>query len=362
MSSTHPGGFPLEQVPQIVMLAFDGAITKDTIGNYTSIINSGLLNPNGCPISMTFFAFHEYNDYNLTTNLYNKGQEIAVHSLSHTTPASAWGNKNGSMWNAEIGGITRLFMDLSGIPQSAITGFKAPFYQTSADVTYTSMKAKGLQYDSSFPTVQRIDPPIWPYTMDFGVQHDCSVLPCPTQPHPGIFTFPVHSKKDSTGALCVNIDCSRPTSRQEVFDYLKDNFERHFSVNRAPYIVPQNANAFFTANPFAFDGYMDFLNWINEKEEVYIVSMKKALEWLKNPVPLSQAGSPTGPFNCPTMTQAPCTVRTCTYDEYLSEPNDAGGFRGGGRIVTCRPCPDRYPWTCNPRGLEPASATCDEGI
>jgi len=62
----------------MVILSFDGAITKAAMTHYNSLINSGLLNPNGCPISMSFYVFHEYNDYNLTTYLYNNGHELLI--------------------------------------------------------------------------------------------------------------------------------------------------------------------------------------------------------------------------------------------------------------------------------------------
>ena len=63
------------------MLSFDGAITTTTIANYTTILNNRL-NPNGCPITMSFNVYHEFNDYNLTHRLYFMGQEINTHSLS----------------------------------------------------------------------------------------------------------------------------------------------------------------------------------------------------------------------------------------------------------------------------------------
>ena len=66
-----------------MIITFDSAITKNEIANYTDLIEKrGLLNPNGCDISMTFFINHENNDYNYTNYLYNKGQEIGTHSLS----------------------------------------------------------------------------------------------------------------------------------------------------------------------------------------------------------------------------------------------------------------------------------------
>jgi hypothetical protein len=63
-------------------LAFDGAITTTNYDNYTYLIFQNTTNPNGCPIGMTFFVFHEYNDYTLTHSLYFKGNEISTHSMS----------------------------------------------------------------------------------------------------------------------------------------------------------------------------------------------------------------------------------------------------------------------------------------
>jgi hypothetical protein len=62
-------------------LAFDGAIMATNYMDYTYLLNNSI-NPNGCPIEMTFFVYHEYNDYTLTHSLYFRRQEIATHSMS----------------------------------------------------------------------------------------------------------------------------------------------------------------------------------------------------------------------------------------------------------------------------------------
>ena len=41
-------------------------------------------NPNGCPISATFYVSHEWTDYGLVQSLYSDGHEIASHSISHS--------------------------------------------------------------------------------------------------------------------------------------------------------------------------------------------------------------------------------------------------------------------------------------
>lgn len=40
-------------------------------------------NPNGAKISVTFFVAHEYNDYNLTHQLYREGLQLYLPS-NHT--------------------------------------------------------------------------------------------------------------------------------------------------------------------------------------------------------------------------------------------------------------------------------------
>ena len=41
-------------------------------------------NPNGCPISATFYVSHEWTDYGLVQSLYSDGHEVASHSISHS--------------------------------------------------------------------------------------------------------------------------------------------------------------------------------------------------------------------------------------------------------------------------------------
>lgn len=70
-----------QKLPQFVMVTFDDAITTLNVKTYRRL-SEGRENPNGCPISMTFFASHEYNDYEFVNELYKKGHEIAVHSIT----------------------------------------------------------------------------------------------------------------------------------------------------------------------------------------------------------------------------------------------------------------------------------------
>lgn len=76
-----PFGGDKRRLPQFVVLTFDDAINTVNIKTYRQILY-GRNNSNGCPITATFFVTHEYNDYEFVNELYNRGSDIAVHSVT----------------------------------------------------------------------------------------------------------------------------------------------------------------------------------------------------------------------------------------------------------------------------------------
>lgn len=72
---------PVEEVPQIILLTFDDAVNDLNKEFYREIFN-GRLNPNGCPVSATFYVSHEWTDYSQVQNLYADGHELASHTVS----------------------------------------------------------------------------------------------------------------------------------------------------------------------------------------------------------------------------------------------------------------------------------------
>jgi hypothetical protein len=65
-----------------VLLTFDDSVNDLNKGLYESLFERGRNNPNGCPISATFYVSHEWTDYGQVQNLYADGHEIASHSVS----------------------------------------------------------------------------------------------------------------------------------------------------------------------------------------------------------------------------------------------------------------------------------------
>lgn len=48
------------QIPQMVLLTFDGAVNHNNYDRYLKVLGGRYANPNGCPIRGTFFISHEY--------------------------------------------------------------------------------------------------------------------------------------------------------------------------------------------------------------------------------------------------------------------------------------------------------------
>lgn len=76
------GELPLEEVPQIVLMTFDDAVNDLNTHYYSELFENGRVNPNGCPISATFYVSHEWTDYGQVQSLYADGHELASHTVS----------------------------------------------------------------------------------------------------------------------------------------------------------------------------------------------------------------------------------------------------------------------------------------
>ena len=50
----------------------------------------------------------------------------------------------------------------------------------------------GFYYDSSMPTGS----PSWPYSLEYKMPHSCSVTPCPSGSHPGMWEVPMKTLQD----------------------------------------------------------------------------------------------------------------------------------------------------------------------
>jgi hypothetical protein len=214
----------LADIPQFMTLTFDDAVHSL---NWDAIVKShqNHVNPNGCPVSATLFVSTQYTDFWKIQTLYGLGHEIATHTVNHAAQPGL----------AEVQGARTILNTFAGVPKNQITGFRAPFLNTTKD-TFKHVKDAGMAYDSS-TTHMYVDQGIWPYTLDYGAANTCSPGSC-EQPFavPGLWEIPMALLLNKDGSINSPMD-PQPIGRittEETIELLKSNFLRHYNGNRSP--------------------------------------------------------------------------------------------------------------------------------
>ncbi|XP_015793287.1 uncharacterized protein LOC107369825 [Tetranychus urticae] len=326
-----PGGLKRNETPQVVLLTFDDAVNDLNWELYEEIFNSGRVNPNGCPILGTFYASHEWTDYGQVQTLYSRGHEFASHTVTHS-----FGEKfSKSQWHKEVNGQREILHLYGGVRLEDIRGMRAPFLQIGGNRMFEMLHEDNFTYDSSMPVFDN-RPPFWPYTLDYALNHDCMISPCPTKSFPGVWEVGMVMWEDLKGGRCSMADsCSNPSDEEGVFEMLLKNFNRHYTTNKAPFGLFYHS-AWFNTNHHR-RGFLKFVDTILANKDVYILTNWQLIEWMRNPTPLSSIKS-FQPWSCENLSSerpGPC-----------HHPNVCNvRYQSGTRFMkTCQPCPERYPW------------------
>ncbi|GFT01743.1 nodB homology domain-containing protein [Trichonephila clavipes] len=327
---------PLDQRPQFVMVTFDDAMTVANVETYKQIVRKGRFQKD---VKITFFVCHEYNDYSITQSFYLQGHEIAVHTISHESNTDLWRHGTPERWKRETVGMRTMLSTYAGIPKEELGGHRAPFLQTAGDVTFEVLKKEGFFYDSSMPSRNYMDLPIWPYTLDFGYAQDCQIEPCPNGRFEGLWEIPMvqyHRSSTEGDFYCSMLDaCTpQPKTASDTKDYLMKNFLRHYRSNKAPF--PIFLHEAWLREKERLDGFMQFLDEILQKPDVFAATVRDVVEYVRNPVTYDRIRfrERPEPRSCK-------KIETCSYKEPL-------------RIMrSCSPCPEFYPWVGTPLGKVP---------
>ncbi|XP_015919228.2 myb-like protein U isoform X2 [Parasteatoda tepidariorum] len=326
-----PAKIPAREVPQIVLITFDDAVNDLNYELYGEIFNNRK-NPNGCPILGTFYVSHEWTDYGMVQTLYSNGHEMASHSITHSHPEKF----SVSHWSKEINGQREILHLYGGVKLEDIRGMRAPFLQVGGNNMFEMLYLNNFTYDSSMP-VHENNPPFYPYTLDYNMGHECSIPPCPTKSFPGLWEVGMVMWNDYRGGRCSMGDaCANPDNAEDVYKMLLKNFERHYNTNRAPFGLFYHA-AWFTTQHYR-KGYLKFIDYINSKDDVYMVTNWQAIQWMRDPTPLSKIHS-FKPFQCP---KDPDVPGPCHHPKSCNLNYKGGGTRN---LKTCQPCPSTFPWT-----------------
>ncbi|XP_076319463.1 chitin deacetylase 7-like [Tachypleus tridentatus] len=340
-----PGGLEPEQTPQMVFLTFDGALNYINYEQYQNVLNETRKNPNGCPIKATFFTAHEYSSYFFVQKLYSDGHEFGVNSVSHRQPEDWWSTASYEDWTEEMVGQREILIKFANLSRDSVLGSRAPFLKPGGNNMATMLFDYNFAYDSSI-AVPQVKTPIWPYTLDYGIPHRCLTKNCPSHSFPGMWEIPLNTMFSEEGISnqCVLADqCVLPSDEKLVFDFLNENFLRHYKTNRAPF------GLFFYVNWFndkvkvkALNEFIDHL--LNTYQDVWFVTMQQALQWMSNPVPINEVTKNYVPWACEKR-QPSCNIpHTCTLPFSKDRSYDMRYMQ------TCEKCPAYYPWVGNFEG------------
>ncbi|XP_013789737.1 uncharacterized protein LOC106473600 [Limulus polyphemus] len=323
-----PGDLPVSETPQVVLLTFDDAVNALNYDLYKEIF-TGRKNPNGCPILGTFYVSHEWTDYAQVQTLYSEGHEMASHTISHS-----FGEKfSKNRWFKEVHGQREILHLYGGVKMEDVRGMRAPFLQVGGNNMFEMLYDANFTYDSSMPVFEN-NPPFWPYTLDYAINHECMITPCPKKSFPGLWEVGMVMWVDLRGGRCSMTDaCFNAQDEEGVIKFFRKNFYRHYNSNRAPLGLFYHS-AWFTT-PHHKKGFMKFLDEILSKDDVWLITNWQLIEWLRNPTPISKLNS-FDPWQCRRNDRPPpchnpkvCNVRSKNGVRYMK---------------TCQKCPKYYPW------------------
>ncbi|KAG1714207.1 hypothetical protein GQR58_001673 [Nymphon striatum] len=337
-----PGNLEPEETPQMILLGFDGALNEMNFKKYANVLNESRLNPNGCPITATFFVSHEYSSYFSIEQMFAKGHEIGLNSITYRGPEKWWATASLANLTEEFVGQREIIANFANIERENVLGIRAPYLEPGGENMFEMMAEFGFAYDSSV-AVPRGRLPIWPYTLDYKLPHKCHSKKCPSRSYPGVWEIPLNSlySADEVGGTCYLADqcVFFPISEDLVFDWLMENFHRHYDNNRAPLGLNFHINWF--NERVKVNALNRFISTILEEyKDAYFVTAQQALSWVQTPEPIGKLQS-FEPWKCPRRPAACSLPKSCalTFDEDIY-----GDVR---YMPICNKCPAKYPWIGN---------------
>ncbi|GAA5795630.1 hypothetical protein HPULCUR_000992 [Helicostylum pulchrum] len=280
-SLTPPNGLQPKDVPQFVTITFDDSVQAELLATAKDLLN--VKNPNGCAAKGSWYVSMLYTNFALVQQWYANGNEVADHTFTHVGTPSA----------QEIAAARAMLNQYGGVPLGKIKGFRAPFLNYTTD-TLREIAKQGFQYDTSSTGV--LDDNFWPYTLDNGLANDCWNNVCGSDLKlPGVWEIPMYAVNDNAGTAQL-MDVYLSGTPSDVTSWSETNFERHYNGNRSPfgiYVHPTH----LTNYPGLADmssqkaAVVSFIQSLASKPNVWFVTNEQLLQWMQNPVPVSQLAS-----------------------------------------------------------------------
>jgi len=289
---TPPGGLTDAEVPQIVMVTMENSINSGDLEDYTDLFN--IVNPNGCAIRGTFFVEDQDTDYSIVKSLYDQGHEIGINTLKGSNPT----DQNG--W-VTLYKTVKDKLKANGIDEKDILGARTEGFAIGGNDEFSGLGDNGLRYDSSCVRVGWSDKDtyVWPFTLDFKPPA-CDIGQAPDLAFAGYWEIPIADLHDLTpqATPCpAPSACRNITTKADAFDLFFKAFEDHFLGGRTPLLIV--IDPVWAKTQTFREGTIEFLDYIraNFPDDVWVVPAGKALQWIQDPVPLSNITT-FAPWGC----------------------------------------------------------------
>ncbi|XP_055332038.1 chitin deacetylase 1-like [Paramacrobiotus metropolitanus] len=338
-----PNNLQMNQVPQMIVLAFLGAVNIQNYDLTRALFLPTRLNPNQCPVRGTFFVSHEYSDYSQIERLFRSGHEIALSTISRDRENQFWWTSVSSYkdWGMELQGQREILNNFAHIPLTEVRGAQAPSLHLGGNTQFAAMQDFGFEWDSSI-TVPSAGRPVWPYKLAYSVPHKCHQSGCPTRPY-NLWEIPINQLVDAQGFGCSSLGSCRNDefkSSDEVLQWLLKRFYRNYHDNRAPLVLLIDHN-WMQDN---FDALSRFIETVITKPEqdTFFVTYHQLVQWLQTPTTLDLMAEFTAWACDEEATPNVCEPIECDL------PFVHGGSR---RFRACMAaCPASFPWKDNVDG------------
>ncbi|EPQ30700.1 uncharacterized protein PFL1_01601 [Pseudozyma flocculosa PF-1] len=354
-----PGGLDPKDVPQFIVFTADDAVQSYTIAAVDQFL-AQRKNPNGCTPKMSYYTQTMYTNYSMVTELYVNGNDVADHTMTHVAQAPA----------DEIDGNLITLNALAGIPYKSIIGYRAPFLNYTRQ-NLEHLHGAGFTYDSSSTSSVPVTDPntdaFWPYTLDNGMANDCQSVDniCNGEPKlPGFWEIPMYAIFDEKGAAGAHLmdpwlDSPNP---DDVLNWMKNTFSDHYKGKRQPfglYTHPIHVSPNYPGQPDQaqinkmikmINSFLDWATTSADMQNVWIISNKQLLAWMKNPVPASQLNT-IDEFKCQTPDVKDHICNGFAKNSDLMQhciSNTQGDPLNNSPFYTCYGCPETTPSPQNP--------------
>ncbi|CAO1383423.1 unnamed protein product [Diamesa tonsa] len=340
-----PKDLSAEEIPQMILLTFDGAVNLNNYDHYLKILNGRYSNPNGCPVRGTFFVSHEYSNYQQVQNLSYNGNEMAVETISSQQGLQ---DKGYEEWVGEMIGMREILRHFANVSNNEVNGMRAPFLKPGRNTQYKAVEDFGFIYDSSI-VVPVSAVPVWPYTLDYKIPHECKSGTCPTKTFPGVWEVPLntHYVENFEGGICPYLDqcVLHNHDADDVLEWLQEDFSRYYEQNKAPYMMAFHTNWFQIKE--LEQGFHKFLEWATELPDVWFVTTTQALQWITDPKKIKELNT-FDAWDCRKSSTA--TVKPCKSGNKCALAYKSGNITDTRYMETCKECPNKYPWLGDSEG------------